>query len=96
MNTSLEDMLEGKSSRMENCKQPGGDNQILLPRPLPVSWKEAMKARGVGKCVRRRGFLDISRTTQLYDVGLPIQHRLCTRDSLRIEQQVAESRSTIA
>ena len=59
MNTSLEDMEEGRERRMENWRHPAGESHMLEPRPRPVSWNEARKVRGAGSEVRSSGLLDL-------------------------------------
>ena len=65
MKTSLEDMLDGRVRSMENWRQPAGDSQMFEPRPRPVSWKEARKVSGAGRCDSRVGLL--TRLFKRYD-----------------------------
>jgi hypothetical protein len=46
-------------TRTENCRHPGGESHALEPRPRPVSWKVARETIGVGRDVRKRGFLGL-------------------------------------
>jgi hypothetical protein len=56
-------------------REPGGETQILEPRPRPASWVVAVKVVPVGRRRRRRVFFSrrllVEVTTSPYIRGLP-------------------------